>query len=75
MFPLSVLMFILADLSGVIYFRLLSQYDLMKKGIGGTIFEGMKNYWLGIGLLLLTYFLLIVAKYFTLNAVILNSNE
>ena len=67
--------FVLTEVMYIIYFRILSQYDLMKKGEGNTTFERMKDFWMGLGLLIFTYFVLTFVKFFLLNVVVLNSNE
>ena len=75
MFPLCILFFLITESTNVLYFRFISQYDLMKANAEGTTFDNMSHYWLALGLLLLGYFIFSLIKYFLLNVVVLNSNE
>lgn len=72
---MSALVFVLTEVSSIIYFRILSQYDLVKNGSEGTTFKKINEFWIGLGLTCLLYSVLIFAKFFMLNLVVLNSNE
>ena len=74
-FPLCILFFLLAEAANVLYFRLIGQYDLMKEGSHETKFEEMSQFWIVLGLLLLSNLLFCLVKYFLLNFFVLNSNE
>ena len=75
LFPLCIFFFLLTEATNILYFRFISQYDLMKSNAAGTTFQKMTDFWLALGLLLLCYFLFSTLKYFVLNVVVLNSNE
>ena len=72
---MCIIFFLLAEATNVLYFRFISQYDLMKSGASGTTFHSMNNFWLALGLLLLGYFILNIVKSFLLNVVVLGSNK
>lgn len=74
-FPLCIILFILAEVINVFYFRLICQYDLIKNGSNKIKFRNMSEYWQTLGLLLLGYLVLCLVRYFLLNASVLNSNE
>ena len=44
-------------------------------GAAGTTFNNMNNFWLGLGLFLIGYFIFSFFKFFLLNIVVLTSNK
>ena len=66
--------FFITEATNVLYFRFLSQYDLMTSNAQGTTFHKMSDFWLALGLLLVGYFFFSLIKYFLVNMVVLNSN-
>lgn len=65
----------MTEATNILYYRFISQYDLMKTNTEETTFKKMNDYWLALGLLILGYFLFNLLKYFLLNVIVLNSNE
>lgn len=73
LFPITIVLFLVSEGVNMFYLRVLAQYKNMADG---TYFiTSFSTYWLLLGLLQLTYFILQVLRYLFLNIVILLSNQ
>lgn len=70
--PFMVLLFLCAEACNTGYFRILAYYDLVPLGLFSLNFD---QFWLTLGVLQISYFIFQVLKYYTVNTVVLRSNE
>lgn len=75
LFPLTIIFFLIAEGSNMVYMRFLAEHDNVTKGTYYLFSGNLNYYWLVLGMLQISYFILMLIRYFMLNMVILLSNE
>ncbi len=73
--PLTILLFFVSESITTIYYRILASYDNVVAGKSLTFQSDLKGYWLIVGILVASYLVILITKYFAMNLTVLNASK